>query len=195
MRAMRENPSLKPANCQGVDLLDPLAHYYEAIGAPLPRPRPVSPEQMPQPCRRLLVHTNDMTPTLEAFVGQPLALRPLRKQLNGHTLERTVVLVGTRDGRPIEFGAIRIHLDTFDERARKVIRASRVPLGAILRDQRIEHTCHPGAYFRVESDPVMNEALRLKGAHALHGRHNTMQHSGRSMAEVVEILPPLDEPK
>ena len=46
MRAMRENPSLNPADCQGVDLLDPLAHYYEAIGAPLPRPRLVSPEQM-----------------------------------------------------------------------------------------------------------------------------------------------------
>jgi hypothetical protein len=53
----------------------------------------------------------------------------------------------------------------------------------------VTHTCEPNAFLRVASDPLINEALGLRGAHVLYGRHNRLYDpQGQMISEVVEIL-------
>ena len=65
------------------------------------------------------------------------------------------------------------------------------PLGAILRSEGIAHASHPSGYFQVTADSLINSALQLIGSHLLYGRRNVLLDSAqRTLAQVVEILPP-----
>jgi chorismate-pyruvate lyase len=146
---------------------------------------------VPEPFRSLLVHADDMTPTLERFHGDKIHIRVLRRQLRGDFYFREVVLVLDADERPVEFGAIKMNLALFAPAARKLILEEREPLGHILRDCAVAHSSRPKAYLRVESDELINRALNLAGKHTLFGRRNThFDTQDRALAEIVEILPP-----
>jgi hypothetical protein len=169
--------------------------FYEArADSPALPAELVEPGEIPEPYRRLLVHRNDMTPTLEAYGGERIGLRVLHRIVNEATLCRHVVLEGARSKRPLEYGAIRISLPTLSEEARRRVIECRVPLGSILHTCGIAHRSCPGGFFKVQSTPAMIRALKLDGPRWLYGRCNCLSNeAGPVIAEVVEILPPFSE--
>jgi chorismate-pyruvate lyase len=172
-------------------LLYPLDEFYAPAGLALPPVHQVEGADVPEPSRQLLVHNRDMTPTLEAFHGERIHLRVLARRLDGDAYARQVVLVLNGSARPVEFGAIVIHLQHFPPPAREAILEGRRPLGTILHDHRILHQSRPLSFIRVMSDGVMNEALHLPEAQALYGRRNVIRDGdGNELADIVEILPP-----
>jgi chorismate-pyruvate lyase len=187
-----------PANCQHAalagrsDLAEcayPLDSFYAGAGLMLPPLQRLDGEEVPVPFKALLVHRNDMTPTLEAFYGSRLELKVLNRYRRGTDYCREVVLSREDTKEPVEFGANRVCLDRFPEEVRRLILAEREPLGRLLRDYGVVHTCEPNAFFRVASDRFINEALQLSGAHVLYGRHNRLYTpEGELLSEVVEIL-------
>ncbi len=196
------------------DALSPLRTFYAQADLAPPVIATLGGEQMPQPYRGLLAHDDDMTPTLERFHGGRIHLRVLHSRSPvtggaapvtggtapatggrryGATLMREVVLLLDADETPAEFGAIRIHLDGLPENARRQIHEGRRPLGAILAAHGVPHVNRPSAFLRVTPDPVIIEAMGLVGPDHLYGRCNTIRHaSGEPLAEVVEILPPME---
>ena len=175
-------------------MISPLSEFYHSSGDVLPHIEVVEGAVMPQPYRRLLVHRNDMTPTLEAFCRQTIRLKLLAKLVDDGVLYREVVLTTTDTREPMEFGAIKIHLDRFSEAARRLIVEGHYPLGTILNDHGIEHSSRPTGYFSIASDPMSRHAFGLAADARLYGRHNVLTNSlGGELAEVVEILPPLED--
>jgi chorismate-pyruvate lyase len=169
----------------------PLDSFYAGAGLALPPLQRVDGEEVPPPLKALLVHRNDMTPTLEAFYRSRLELRVLNRYRQGNDYCRAVVLSLEGTNEPIEFGANRICLDRFPAEVQAVILAEREPLGRVLRDYGVVHTCEPNAFFRVASDRFINEALQMSGAQVLYGRHNRLYNpQGQLLSEVVEILRP-----
>lgn len=170
--------------------LDPLAEAYSRRELRLPGIERVEGSLIPQPYRDLLVHDRDMTPTLEAFHGEPIHLRVMSCGAPSGIFFREVVLVTTESVRPVEFGAIRIRLDGFGNSARELILEGLIPLGTILKQEEILHRSDPRRYFRVEPDQVVARALEMEGREPLYGRHNLISSpDGRVLAEMVEILP------
>jgi len=173
-------------------LLHPLDEFYVSRGVSLPDVVEQTATSIPQPYRDLLIHEQDMTSTLEKHVGQPLRLHVMAvSQVEGE-LHRHVTLVRTDDGRPVEYGAIRIVLDGFHPDACVAIRRGQVPLGGILREFNVTYRCTPTAYFSIAADKTVREALALQvdGQLLLFGRHAQLYHrGGELLAEVVEILP------
>lgn len=185
---------MSPVEDRITNLLYPLTDFYAQAGTESPRVEVIDGASMPEPYRGLLVHERDMTPTLEAFCGGPIHLDTLRVRRTPKALYRQVLLAPDRGGPPVEFGAIRIELDRFDKRPRELITGCRKPLGAILRDVEIPHSSRPTAFFLIEPDAVIRDALKLTNGPTLYGRHNVISNnSGETLAEVVEILPPLQE--
>jgi chorismate-pyruvate lyase len=177
-------------------LLYPLAEFYRTDGLELPETREISPDEMPEPYRRLLVHNRDMTPTLEAAWGGKLHVRAMRHARQGGVYMRHSLLLLDRGETVTAMGAISINLDRFPERARHLILEEQVPLGGILRDHGIEHRCQPAAYFAVAADSIIGEALGVETGHELFGRHNVMWDAQEQiLAEVIEILPPGNPPQ
>ncbi|WNG49294.1 hypothetical protein F0U60_38115 [Archangium minus] len=170
---------------------EPFARCYE--GLPAPRLTVMDPEELPSPYRELLVHDGTMTLMLEGFLGMRLELRVLAQDRRGSSLWRQVLLTESVGGRPVELGAIQIDLTCFDERTRVLLMEGRVPLGRLLEDSGLEYTSRPQRFFRTEADASMREVLGVQGAQRLFGRWNWLVGKGeRVMAEVVELLPPLE---
>jgi len=171
--------------------LYPLDSLYRMCGMTPPAAAAAEGEELPEPHRRLLVHQSDMTPTLEAFWGETIVLRTLQRRLDERSLTRLVVLELEKSRRPVEFGAIIIHLEPFPPAAQELIRGCRCPLGSILARHGIRHTSRPRAFFSLQPDAVICEALGMPAPAPLWGRKNVLAtEEGETLAEVVEILPP-----
>jgi chorismate-pyruvate lyase len=169
----------------------PLSEFYLEAEQPLPAIELIGADAVPEPYKSLLVHERDMTSTLEEFHGAGVRLYPLRTFTRGDAYFREVVLRLEGNGRPVEFGAIKIHLAGFSPTARRLILGAYRPLGRILKDCEVPYLSRPKTFLRVTSDGLINRALGLDGPHRLYGRRNTLSDpAGRPLAEIVEILPP-----
>jgi chorismate-pyruvate lyase len=170
----------------------PLDDFYARAGQPLPPLTQIEAERVPEPYKTLLVHRNDMTPTLEKFHQQQIHLRVLGRRRNGNEYYREVVLLLDGSDHPVEFGAIKIYLDLVSPDVREQILSEQRPLGHILAESKVPHRSRPSAFLRLASDLLINDVLKLSGAQLLFGRHNTLlDDKDRALAEIVEILPPI----
>lgn len=175
----------------GVKGFAPLADWYAAAGRTLPPVDVIPGEEIPQPYRWLLVHLGDMTSTLESFHRGKIHVRVLSSERSGADYRREVVLTAGSTGKPVEYGAICIHVDVLPTAARDLVLAAQRPFGAILHDCGVAYTSRPSAFFRIRSDETIRRALGLEGDPTLYGRCNQMHDdAGRPIAEIVEILPP-----
>jgi hypothetical protein len=174
-----------------LNLLFPLDQFYERDGLPRPAVSRVDGADVPQPYGRLLVGDHDMTPTLEAFYGEPIEIRAIERRQGPDSFGRIVVLLLERSGKPVEFGAIIIHLEHFPPEARTRILECHCPLGTILATYHVNHVSCPRAFIRITSDAMMEEALGLDGPHTLYGRRNVLlTPQNEVLADIIEVLPP-----
>lgn len=183
-----QNPPVTP---EVAPVLYPLDDFYARAGRPLPQIDAIAGDAMPEPYRSLLVHPNDMTSTLKGHYASGLHVEVLHRHLRDDFYFREVVLVLDPSQARVEFGAIKINLSMLPPPARREILEERNPLGQILHAHQICYESSPKAYLRLVSDAFIEGALSLPGRSVLYGRRNTLADpSGRSIAEIVEILPP-----
>lgn len=169
----------------------PLSEFYAHARLPLPRLEFVAGDAILEPFRTLLVHHNDMTPTLEAFYKSDIHLEILSRERRGDFYFREVVLRLNADDRPVEFGANKLYLGRFPEEARDLILQEYIPLGRILKDCHIPHRTQAKAFLRVESDDLIGGKFELTQPAFLYGRKAVISDlQGRPLSEIVEILPP-----
>ena len=169
----------------------PLNDFYQRNGELMPPLDEIEAERIPEPYKSLLVHENDMTSTLEDFHKGTIHLRIVSKLQREDEYFREVALLVEGTEKPVEFGAIKIDLALFPEAARQQILEEHWPLGHILKEHEIRFVSQPRGFVRVASDKLINSVLNLTGAHLLYGRRNTLSTiGGKSIAEIVEILPP-----
>ena len=172
----------------------PLDEFYAMANRELPLIEQVTGEAVPEPYHQLLVHQDDMTPTLEKFHADRVHLKVISRQTRGDFYFREVVLFAEKAKTPVEFGAIKINLALFPAAARRHILEEQEPLGTILGQGHIVHSSRPKAYLSLQPDAFIREALQLgRGKLMLYGRRNTLfDQQQRSLAEIVEILPPIE---
>lgn len=180
----------KGAEAQEIYNLMPLHFFYARDGRVMPAFHFIPGEEMSEPERELLVHDKDMTPRLSNFHGSRLVLRVWEHELQEAYLLRLVLLETEEERRPVEFGAIGIHLDRFAAPVRKLIEEGEEPLGGILERFEVPHCGQPRAFFSVEADGLVSEALGSSEGDLLYGRCNQLvDPDGLALADIVEILP------
>lgn len=171
-----------------------LERFYERASLPPPAVRELRGREVPQPYRSLLVHSTDMTPTLERFYRQRMGLTVLSREQQDSAYLREVILNRANDNSPVEYGVIRICLDHLPAPAARRVLEEHSPFGNILQTEALPHMSWPQAFFRVDSDAHMRAVLRLEHPQALYGRRNVLlDGSRRLLAEVIEILAPVNE--
>lgn len=174
--------------------LMPLHYFYERDGESLPDFTFLPGHQVPYPYRSLLVHENDMTPTLAAFHHSKLYLDVLDREVAESYLLRCVILRTAASDIPVEFGGIGIHLDGFTPEVRAAILEENAPLGAILGEFGVPHHGSPETFFSVPADDIIGRALAQPEGATLYGRCNQLvDRDGMTIADIVEILPRNDE--
>ena len=165
-------------------------HFDDLIKTALPPLQWIEPSAIPQPQRFLLVHTGDMTGKLERFYSEDIHLDTIEAEVEDDSIYR-LVLLKTESEQIVEFGVIRIYLDVFDEETKAVVLGCRQPLGGILNEREMEYSSQLQGFVSVESNEPFNQYLGLECSQRLYGRKNRLITSdGRTIADVVEILPP-----
>ena len=151
----------------------------------------LTPSQLPEPYRSLLVHESDMTGTLERYCDQAMLLHTIERIITPDRVVRHVELRGAETNRAAEFGAIEISLDQFEAGPREEILEGELPLGTILKKAEMEFISRPLAYFRIQPGASMRHSFGVPKDGWLYGRCNQLLAlDGRTIADVVEILPP-----
>ncbi len=179
---------------EALSWLLPFHYFYEKAGEELPDFRFLSGEEVPYPYRSLLVHTNDMTPTLAAFHHSRLYLETHAREATEAFLMRLVTLHSKASDAPVEYGAIAIQLGGLPPEAAAEIVEGRKPLGAVLGERGIEHVGAPLVYFAVPADERIAKALGQRPGEILYGRCNQLlDRDGMVFADIVEILPRSNE--
>ncbi len=202
-------PAGHAAVTDSVDPVFPLRWFYNQAEKRLPAVEELDSEALPQPYRDLLFHDRDMTSTLKRFHrAERIWVQALARERQGDLYHRLVVLRitspspsgsdSTSDdqdpacGRPVEFGAIRIHLDRFPALARDWILEESKPLGRILLDAKIAYVSRPERFFKTVTDNWIGSALQMEEGQVVYGRCNVLwdgNSPGLALAEIVEILP------
>jgi len=190
MHATPEPEGNEGALAEALHRLLPFHFFYEKEGRALPDFRFCEGREVPYPYRSLLVHHNDMTPTLAAFHHSKLYLEVHRREANEDYLLRLVTLHAAASDVPVLFGAIGIHLVPLTESVREEVVAGKTPLGGILADYAVDHHGNPTRFFSVPADEWIADALRQDVGESLYGRCNQLLDSdGMVIADIVEILP------
>jgi len=169
-----------------------LAAFYSRAGLPLPRLEKLSAQEIPRPYRKLLVHSVDLTPTLETFYSQTLSLAVLNRWREDDSYMREVVLRLVESGKKVGYGAIRILLGHLPPPCVARVLEEQAPFGNILQTEGIPHISWPQAFFSAQPDVHMRRVLGMHQACRLYGRRNVLlDGSRRLLAEVVEFLAPV----
>lgn len=172
----------------GTDLLAPLRRFYpDRLSV-----RFLAAGELPPGERALLVHDGDMTSRLAAHHGSVITLEAHESTIVDGFLHRVSILRRRDSGAAVEFGAIRIALDSFAPGPRGQIERAELPLGAVLVENAIPFLSHPGGFFAMDVAEYLAEYLGASTRAVLYGRCNQLRHAdGRLLADVVEILPPV----
>jgi chorismate-pyruvate lyase len=163
---------------------------YARSGVALPRAEVIEAGSIPQPYRSLLVHTSDMTLTLERHFGGRVALRPLVIFSKGVWYFRRVLLAQEETGRPVEMGAIRIKVGAFSDRIRRQILKGDVPLGRVLREGGVRFESRPKSFLAITPNAEMMGVFWMREPRRLYGRRTEMTHDGAKIGDIVEVLSP-----
>ncbi|MEM1444190.1 MAG: hypothetical protein AAGF67_17720 [Verrucomicrobiota bacterium] len=182
------------AYSEAIHRLLPLHFFYEKADVDMPDFHFLEGDEVPYPYRSLLVHENDMTPTLAAFHHSKLYLRVHAHESTEEFVMRLVSLHSKASDKPVEYGAIAIQLAGLSPEVRELVTEGEVPLGAILGEHSVVHRGSPTAYFSVPSDMLISAALNQPAGEMLYGRCNQLIDSdGMVFADIVEILPRSNE--
>ncbi len=174
------------------DFLFPLPALYAAAGRELPQFEAVPATALSPAAHRLLVHSGDMTSKLEEFFTDAMRLRVIQCEHTPERYRREVLLCCETSGMAVEYGAIEIALDAFDEPLRKEIVEARLPLGGLLNRYQVRYRSAPHAFLRVAPCPHLAELFGLLEPVALFGRSNRLLAAdGAVLAQIVEVLRPV----
>lgn len=170
--------------------------FYSRAGLSLPRLKKLDGDEVPEPYRRLLVHSDDLTPTLEGYYHDTLRVTALSRRHEDTSYMREVVLHLSGSGKPVVYGVIRIALNHLPPVSAKRVLEDQVPFGSILHADGVAHLSWPQAFFRAEPDPHMQTALGMRRSSPLYGRRNVLvDGSRRLLAEVIEVLASVSDPE
>jgi len=194
MHATPDRAEASRSLAEALAWLMPFHYFYEKEGLNLPDFRFLRGDEVPYPYRSLLVHTNDMTPTLAAFHHSRLFLEVHEHESNDAFVIRLVTLHAVSDQAPVEYGAIAIQLGGLPAELAAEVVAGRKPLGGLLGEYGVEHRGAPVAYFSVPADERIASALGQQPGEILYGRCNQLlDGDGMVFADIVEILPRSNE--
>jgi hypothetical protein len=182
------------AYAEALHRLLPFHFFYEKSEIDLPDFEFLEGDEVPYPYRSLLVHENDMTPTLAAFHHSRLYLKVHHSEANDDFVMRLVSLHAVSSDKPVEYGAIAIQLGSLPDEVREKVVEGKKPLGGLLGEYQVVHSGSPQAYFSVPADSLIAEALHQEEGQILYGRCNQLlDKEGMVFADIVEILPRCNE--
>jgi len=151
----------------------------------------ISPEDLTADDRRLLDHRSHMTVAMEKHHGCRVGVKVLAvrdaEPGTGERYAREIVLVRP-DGRIVQYGIVRIELESVDPAVRAAIRRGDEPLGRILVNAGLLCDVQHVQLVRIEPGPHVRRLIQ--SSEPLSGRVAEILVGGRPAIELLEVVVP-----
>ncbi len=177
-----------PANLAGPDLHE-LYSLFSADGQ-VPEHEFVAADLVPAPYHGLLVHEHHMTVTVEAHHGEMVNVQVLECVQRDNWYARKSLLALRSNGRIVQFGIMRVHLDCCGEAVRQEILAGQIPLGRILIQHDVLRRIEPTAFLRLIPGPAMMKWFGLQHPQPTYGRLAYIYCNRQRAVDLLEIVAP-----
>ena len=169
----------------------------ESLFAPFPDGRfrvtaePVPADAVPPPYRELLVHTQHMTVTVEAYFNDAVDVEVHEVAQSGRQYARKITLRLRHGKKVVQFGVVAVNLDALAPAVAAGIVAGETPLGRVLIEHGVLRVVEPVQFFRAELPADLAAAMGVPAGSVTYGRLGVITADGYEAVRVAEILTPI----
>jgi chorismate-pyruvate lyase len=149
----------------------------------------ISANELPEIYASLLNHNDHMTVTVEAWHNSLVDVRVLHERRDDSFYAREILLMLQRDGRPVQYGVMRIDMDQLPQIAQREIESRALPLGRILIRRHVLRSVELEQLWRVNPGPRLRSHLRLgEKSASIYGRTARILVAGKPAVQLLEIV-------
>ncbi len=179
-RTQRTSPDLHSLIDLFYESADELGQFEEVAG-----------ESLPEVYRRLLMHDEHMTVTVEKHHGCPVDVKVLSTHVTDSHYSRKILLARQTDGRVVQYGIVRLNLDYLGEDVRREIEAQDTPLGRILIEHNILRTVKLLSLWKITPGDDLLKLFDLQTPQICYGRTALIYCNGVIAVELLEVVTPV----
>lgn len=146
---------------------------------------------VPSPYDRLLDHHSHMTVTVEQHYGQKVDVHVHRHHSKGDWYAREITLVTSQSRRIVQYGIVRLNIQTLEPHVWKQIEEQSIPLGRVLIDNHVLREVQLCGLWRVQAGPSLAGMMHLRVGDVLYGRTALIFCDRSPAIELLEIVAPV----
>ena len=146
----------------------------------------------PDPYKKMLVHDQHMTVTMEAYHGASVDVKILDRSEDEAVYSREILLLKHGTDQVVQFGIVRFNMTYVTEAVRQDILEGRIPLGRILIEHNVLRHIDLGAILKIVPGKRLQEYFRCPPGQVIYGRLATIFCNKRPAVDLLEISAPLD---
>jgi len=146
----------------------------------------------PEPYKRMLVHDQHMTVTMEDFHHASVDVRVINERLDGDLYSRKILLTKTESNDVVQFGIVRFNFEYVTQAVREEILSGQIPMGRVLIDHNVLRHIDMGAILQITAGPALAEYLQMSTGNVTYGRLATIFCNKRPAVDLLEISGPLE---
>lgn len=147
---------------------------------------------VPEPYKRMLVHDQHMTVTMEAQYGGSVDVRILERRTDGDIYSRKILLLLSGSDRVVQFGIVRFDLQYVTAAVRADILRAQAPLGRVLIEHNVLRHIDLGAVLKITAGPALARYLQMPLGGETYGRLATIFCNHKPAVDLLEIPAPLE---
>lgn len=144
--------------------------------------------ELPDQFKALLAHDDHMTVTVEAWHNSLVEVQVLEEHRQGDLYSRRIILALQRNGKPVQFGIMKIDLAGLPEIVRMEIESQALPLGRIMIRHHLMREVELLALWRIAAGPELRKHLKLERGAVCYGRTARILVDKQPAVELLEIV-------
>lgn len=170
--------------------LDELVALFYPLSIDLAEFTQRSAEECPPAYQQMLAHESHMTVTVERRHGCPVDVEVLDSRLSESHYVRKILLRRQLDQRVVQFGIVRLALNTLESHVRDEIMAQQIPLGRVLIKHDVLRHVQLNALWEVRCRSELAELFDVPAGSTTYGRTALIYCNGEPAVELLEVVAP-----
>ena len=138
--------------------------------------------------RQLLAHNHHMTVTVEEYHGSLVDVKVLETRTNDRFYSRKILLTRQSDDRVVQFGIVRLDLESIDALVRDEILSQHIPLGRILIQHDVLRRVELSSLWKITAGKDLSTCCEVPVGHDLFGRTAWIYCNGKPAVELLEVV-------
>jgi chorismate-pyruvate lyase len=171
-----------------MDTVKSLCNLFHPTAAEVGLFEEVSAAELPDQYKALLAHDDHMTVTVEAWHNSLVEVQVIEEHRQEDYYSRRIVLALQRDGKPVQYGIMRINLAGLPQIVRLEIESQALPLGRIMIRHHLMREVELLCLWKITAGPELRKHLKLERGATCFGRTARILVDKQPAVELLEIV-------